>query len=78
MCSTAILKNWTDEGHIYQGNTQSSWCVAKFWAPEMYEINGRFYLLFSAGWRENPSNELENFRIGVAVSDKVTRSCTDL
>ena len=29
-------------------------------------------MLFSADWRENPTNELENFRIGVAVSDTPT------
>lgn len=29
-------------------------------------------MFFSADWRENPTNELENFRIGVAVADKPT------
>ena len=45
---------------------------ADFWAPEVYERDGKFYMFFSADWRKNPTNEEENFRIGVAVSDKPT------
>jgi len=78
MYSSSDLKNWKDEGRIYQGNTDSSWGIANFWAPELYEIDGKYYLLFSADWRNNPSNELENFRIGVAVSDTPTGPYTDL
>ncbi|MFW6289899.1 MAG: glycoside hydrolase family 43 protein [Mariniphaga sp.] len=78
MYSSTDLKEWKDEGRIFQGNTDTSWCVANFWAPELYEYKGRFYLFYSADWRENPSNELENFRIGVAVSDKPTGPYTHL
>ena len=78
MYSSTDLKNWKDQGRIYQGNTGSSWCVSSFWAPELYEIDGKFYLLFSADWRENPNKEKENFRIGVAVSDKPAGTYTDL
>ena len=78
MYSSKDLKEWNDEGRIYQGNTEDSWNTANFWAPELYEIEGRFYMLFSADWRKNPSNELENFRIGVAVSDSPTGPYTDL
>ncbi len=78
MLSSTDLMDWKDEGRIYQGNTDSSWNIANFWAPELYEIKGKFYLLFSADWRENPTNELENFRIGVAVADNPTGPYTDL
>lgn len=78
MYSSADLKEWKDEGRIYSGNTEKSWGIANFWAPELYEIDGRFYLLFSADWRENPTGEQENFRIGVAVSDSPTGPFTDL
>lgn len=78
MYSSPDLKNWKDEGPIYQGNTENSWNVKDFWAPELYELNGKFYLLFSADWRENPTNEKENFRIGVAVSDSPTGPYKDL
>ncbi len=78
MYSSTDLKNWEDEGRIYQGNTESSWSVANFWAPELYEIGDKYYMIFSADWRENPTNELENFRIGVAVSDSPTGPYKDL
>lgn len=70
--SSDDLVNWKHEGQVYQGNIPGSWAVANFWAPEVYERNGKFYMFFSADWRENPTNELENFRIGVAVADKPT------
>lgn len=78
MFSSPNLRDWVDEGIIYQGNTEDSWGIANFWAPELYEIKGKFYLLFSADWRNNPNNELENFRIGVAVADRVTGPYSDL
>jgi len=78
MYSSLDLKEWKDEGRIYQGNTGESWDTANFWAPELYEHQGKFYLLYSADWRENPTNELENFRIGVAVSDRPTGPYTRL
>lgn len=70
--SSSDLINWKPEGQVYRGNIPGSWAVANFWAPEVYERNGKFYMFFSADWRENPTNELENFRIGVAVADKPT------
>ncbi len=66
------LVDWEYKGAVYKGNTPESWAVANFWAPEVYEKDGKFYMFFSADWRENPTNELENFRIGVAVSDSPT------
>lgn len=70
--SSENLAEWKDEGQIYAGANDSSWTVDSFWAPEVYERNGKYYLFFSANWKENPTNELENFRIGVAESDKPT------
>ena len=78
MYSSTDLNAWKDEGRIYQGNTGSSWNVASFWAPELYERNGKFYLFYSADWRKNPNNDLETFRIGVAVSDSPTGPYADL
>lgn len=70
--SSADLINWKSEGQAYKGNTEASWASGNFWAPEVYERNGKFYMFFSADWKLNPTNEAENFRIGVAVSDKPT------
>ncbi len=65
------LINWSSCGQVYT-KSENSWGVNCFWAPEVYEMNGRFYMFFSANWKENPNNELEMFRIGVAVSDSPT------
>jgi beta-xylosidase len=35
-------------------------------------------MFYSAQWKENPSKELENFRIGVAIADKPTGPFIDL
>lgn len=78
MYSSTDLKEWKDMGRIYTGNTETSWCTSSFWAPEVYEYKGKYYLFFSAQWRDNPANELENFRIGVAVSDSPAGPYRDL
>ncbi|WP_255491024.1 glycoside hydrolase family 43 protein [Dysgonomonas sp. 520] len=70
--SSDNLVDWKPEGQVYKGNTPESWALDCFWAPEVYERNGKFYMFFSANWKHNPTNEDENFRIGVAVSDKPT------
>lgn len=76
--SSNNLIDWKYEGQVYKGNTADSWAVKNFWAPEVYKFNGKYYLFFSADWRNNPNDELENFKIGVAVSDKPTGPFTDL
>ncbi|MDR1722534.1 MAG: glycoside hydrolase family 43 protein [Tannerella sp.] len=70
--SSHDLKEWKYEGVVYQGATPASWTVDCFWAPEVYERDGKYYMWYSANWKENPDNEEENFRIGVAVADKPT------
>ncbi len=70
--SSENLKEWKDEGIIYEGAGAESWAKDCFWAPEVYEREGKYYLWFSANWKHNPNNEGENFRIGVAVSDHPT------
>lgn len=72
------LVTWTGCGQIYRGGTSSQWNKDCFWAPEVYERNGKFYLFYSANLRDNPTNELETFNIGVAVSDSPTGPFTDL
>ncbi|MDR0542091.1 MAG: glycoside hydrolase family 43 protein [Dysgonamonadaceae bacterium] len=70
--SSNDLVHWRDEGQVYEGATPASWTVDCFWAPEVYERNGKYYLWFSANWKNNPNGEAENFRIGVAVADRPT------
>ncbi|WP_210489041.1 glycoside hydrolase family 43 protein [Rufibacter aurantiacus] len=70
--SSKDLVNWKPEGQVFRGNIPGSWDVKNFWAPEVYRVKDKYYLFYSADWRHNPSNEEENFRIGVAVADKPT------
>ena len=52
--SSDDLVTWKDEGPVYQGGTSDSWATDCFWAPEVYERDGKYYLWFSANWKENP------------------------
>ncbi len=70
--SSTDLVNWKSEGQVYEGNLEDSWAVGDFWAPEVYKFNDKYYMFFSAQWENNPNDELENFKIGVAVADKPT------
>ena len=65
------LTRWKLAGQCYKADPDG-WTTDCFWAPEVYERNGKFYMLFSSNWKENPANEGEIFRIGVAVSDSPT------
>lgn len=67
--SSDDFAEWRNEGQVYHGNTEDSWCIGAFWAPEVYRLRDKYYMFYSAQWRENPTNELENFRIGIAEAD---------
>jgi len=82
--SSTDLVNWKDEGQVYYAANKNGWSDSTaawngaYWAPEVYEYNGKFYLFYSAQWGTNPNKEVENFRIGVAVADNPTGPFIDL
>jgi beta-xylosidase len=82
--SSADLINWKNEGQVYFASNRNGWSDSTaewngaYWAPEVYERNGKFYMFYSAQWKENPNKEVENFRIGVAVADKPTGPFIDM
>ncbi len=82
--SSPDLVHWKKEGQVYFHNNKNGWSdpdakwEGAYWAPEVYEVKGRFYLFYSAQWKENPANGEENFRIGVAVADKPAGPFIDL
>ncbi|WP_189605795.1 glycoside hydrolase family 43 protein [Salinimicrobium marinum] len=76
--SSTDLVNWEFQGQVYKGNTEDSWAIDAFWAPEVYKFDDKYYMFFSAQWKNNPNNELENFKIGVAVSDSPKGPFEDL
>lgn len=72
------LREWKPCGQIYKGGTPEQWNLDCFWAPEVYERGGKYYLFYSANKRDNPEGDLEVFRIGVAVSDSPAGPFRDL
>lgn len=82
--SSKDLVSWKPEGQVYFHDNKNGWSDPKaswggaYWAPEVYEVKGKFYLFYSAQWKVNPNREVENFRIGVAVADKPTGPFVDL
>lgn len=67
--SSKDLKDWEERGQVYSSDQEKGWGTKDFWAPEVYKRNGKYYMFYSAHWKNNPNNELENYKIGVAVSD---------
>ncbi len=82
--SSADLVHWKSEGQVWWANTTNGWTDSTaawdgaYWAPEVYEVKGKFYLFYSAQWKVNPTKDVENFRIGVAVADKPTGPFIDV
>ncbi len=82
--SSTDMVHWKPEGQVYFHDNKNGWSDPNakwggaYWAPEVYEVKGKYYLFYSAQWRVNPTNEVENFRIGVAVADKPTGPFVDL
>lgn len=82
--SSKNLVDWKAEGQVYFHNNPNGWSDTSakwegaYWAPEVYEVGNKFYLFYSAQWKENPTHEVENFRIGVAVANKPTGPFIDL
>ncbi len=72
------LVHWTSIGETYRRDPATAWCTDFFWAPAVYRVKDRYYMIYSAQWRDNPNNEKENFRIGLAVSDKPTGPFRDV
>ncbi|MBD1420719.1 glycoside hydrolase family 43 protein [Sphingobacterium chuzhouense] len=76
--SSRDLKNWKKEGIVYTAEQEKSWGTKDFWAPEVYRWEDKFYMFYSAHWKENPNNELENYKIGIAVSSTPTGPFEDI
>lgn len=76
--SSNDLKNWKQEGQVYYGNNKNGWATDFYWAPEVFKRGTKYYMFYSAQWKVNPAHEAENFKIGVAVSDRPTGPFIDL
>lgn len=63
------MADWTSLGQVYKGGAEDQWNVDCFWAPEVVEREGKYYMFYSSNARYNPDDEGENFKIGVAVAE---------
>jgi beta-xylosidase len=79
MYSSKNLKDWKFETWLVKSADlpESSPYKHRFWAPEIHEINGRFYLIFTAdNWLKPEYNPAGNWGTAgyafVGVADKVT------
>jgi beta-xylosidase len=50
--SSTDLINWKFEGQVYYGNNENGWGTGDYWAPEVFKRNGRYYMFYSAQWKE--------------------------
>lgn len=63
--SSDDLIHWKDEGFVYEKvKNKKAWGYKQFWAPEVVEHQNRFYMYYTARWKEKDS-----LRIGVAIAD---------
>jgi len=76
--SSSDLIEWKYQGQVYYGNMPGTWGIGSFWAPEVYAVNNKYYLFYSAQSKYNPGNEKENFKIGVAISNSPTGPFKDI
>ena len=60
------LSDWS-EPHICYEATDKSFGNSCFWAPEVYEFNGKYYMYYTAQWK---IHQEEALRIGVAVANR--------
>ena len=68
------LVQWTPKGWAYQ-ETEDSWAKSHYWAPEVKEYRGKFYMTYSAMPKKADTPRL---LIALAVSDKPAGPYTDL
>ncbi len=59
--SSTDLVNWKNEGQVWFASNKNGWTDSTagwdgaYWAPEVYEVSGKFYMFYSAQWKENPN-----------------------
>lgn len=55
---------WTKQPINVFSKSRTTWAKSDFWAPEVYEWDGKFYMYYTARWKET-----DTLRIGLAISD---------
>lgn len=63
------LNDWTEVGLIVKNPGVGKWYASRFWAPEIHEIDGKFYCTFNCRNERNGFNVKQSW--GIAVADHV-------
>ena len=59
------LVNWQERGYVFPEGKQPEWTVSDYWAPEIHEVDGKYYVIYTA--REGSTKLLS---LGIAYSDQ--------
>lgn len=70
------LQDWTFVKGAVEPGDSLAWNWKHFWAPEVIEIDGKFYLYYTASPKDSPSNS--GNRVGAAVADSIQGPYRDL
>ena len=68
-------RRWTNVGMAYQ-KSGTSFGNTNYWAPEVYEYNGKYYMFYSAQYNKSAGGT--SYAIGCAVSDSPAGPFTDI
>jgi beta-xylosidase len=68
------LVNWKAVGSVFQ--TKPAWAKGDFWAPEITQDKGKFYVFYT-GRRDEGKGKKGTLCVAVAVSDKPDRDYVD-
>lgn len=64
---SANLTDWEFQGGAVSPGPKGAWNRRNFWAPELFRLDGRYYLYYTAMPEGTPKNT--GNRVGVAVAD---------
>ncbi len=63
------LAHWEFVRGAVTNGLKTDWNYKHFWAPEVYKINNKFYLYYTASPEESPANSGNH--VGLAVADSI-------
>ena len=55
--SSSDLNAWKNEGYVYK-ETSDSWGENNYWAPEVYNFEGIFYMVYSSSGKDTTNNRM--------------------
>jgi beta-xylosidase len=63
------LSHWQFVRGAVKNGAKTDWNYMHFWAPEVYKINGKFYMYYTASPEDSPENSGNH--VGLAIADSI-------